>query len=250
MSIFDKADALEELREDRMPMVLGMLGGVMPSSRALWNSLMAAEAEVGRKLGVSLVPIEVFSVEGPTEAELAALGDKPYVVEPGYDMEGGMLGTFQWGSILLGHKPLIEVVSVNFVYPTINKPIYEVPKDWIYPDYKAGLIQFSPKPTPVGLAPSILAANIMARGGTVPQMVRVRYRAGLTPKHENMIEIRDLIMRATVLHTIRFTPQSGSISADGMSQSKSIDVDKFGAAIDDELADLRKRLNGPTWGVL
>jgi lipopolysaccharide biosynthesis protein len=120
----------------------------------------------------------------------------------------------------------------------------------VYPDNKAGLIQFTPKPTAAGMAPSILAANIMSGGGAVPQMVRIRYRAGLSPQHERMAEIEDLIMRMAMLRQIKFAPQSASISADGLSQSKSFDVDKFGAAIDAECQDLRDSIRGPIWSVL
>ncbi|MCE3605744.1 hypothetical protein LXA47_19350 [Massilia sp. P8910] len=251
MSILNKAAVVEEMIEDRMPAIVATyLGGKMPSERALWNSLVAAEAEVARKLGIWLEPTEVFPVTQPTAEELAALDGKPYVVEPGYDMEGGMLGSFQWASIRLAQRPLIKLHSVKFVYPTISAPVYDVPLEWVYPDYKAGLLQFTPKPTSSGMAPSVLGASIMARGGAVPQMIRIRYTAGLAPNHPSMPDVHDLIMRVATLRHLKFMPQSSSISADGLSQSKSLDVGKFHTVLNEELASLRERLLGPIWSAL
>lgn len=250
MSIFDKDAAIDELEERMARVVKAYLNGKMPDTELLWSSLQAAEAEAARKLAVSLEPVEIFPVTPPTSDEITALNGAAWKVEPGYDMEGGMLGVFQWATIQLRHSPIIEIKSVKFVYPTINTPIYDVPLDWVYPDHKAGVIQFTPKPTMSGLAPSILAANVIARGGAVPQMVRIRYSAGLTPDHECMPEIIDCIYRMATLRHLRFLPQSGSMSADGLSQSTSVDTGKFREAIDEDLAGLKERVHGPIWGVL
>lgn len=250
MTILDKASAIEEMQDERLPMIVRLMGGVKPGSNSIWRALLAAEVDVSVALGVSLEPVEVFPLTPPTEAELAALGNTRWEVEPGYDLDSAMLGTFQWGTIMLARRPLIKVHEVNFVYPTINEPIYKVPLDWIYPDHKVGMIQFSPRPTSAGLAPSLIGANMMARGGSVPQIVRVRYRAGLTPDHPYMPAIIDLIMRSAMLRYLKFIPQSSSISSDGLSQSKSMDPDKFKAAIDDELVALRQKINGIMLGVL
>lgn len=252
MALFERDAALAELKTDRMPQIVAMyLGGIMPTDNALWGGVVTAMAEVQRILKVPLEPLEIFSVNPPTPAELEELGSKPWVVDPGYEMEGGWLGSFQWASIQLRRRPLIEVKSVKLYYPTITEPIYNVPLDWVYPDKKAGLLQFTPKPTSAAsVAPSILAANILSSGGTVPQMVRIRYTAGLTDEHECMPEIKDAIMRLAMFKHMKFLPQSGSISADGLSQSKSIDPDKFHKAILDDLEGIRDRINGPVWSVL
>jgi hypothetical protein len=46
------------------------------------------------------------------------------------------------------------------------------------------------------------------------------------------------------------TPTSASVSADGLSQSSSIDVDRLASDLDDQIAALRLKLLGPLWGVL
>ena len=250
MTILNKSEAVEEMQNERLPLIAGLLGGVTPGAASIWRALQAAEVDVAARLGVSLEPVEVFPLIPPTEEEIAALDGCRWEVEPGYDLEGALLGTFQWGTVKLSRRPLIKVHSVKFVYPTFAQPIYDVPLDWIYPDLKAGLIQFSPKPTMSGLAPSLVAANVMARGGNVPQIVRVRYRAGLTPDSEFMPAIIDLIHRMAMLRWLKFAPQSASISADGMSQSKSVDAAKFREELDEELHALKDRIKGPVWGVL
>lgn len=250
MTILDKASAIEEMQTERLPLVTALLKGITPGANSIWRALQAAEVDVGVALGVSLEPVEVFPVVEPTEEEIAALGTTRWEVEPGYDLDGATLGTYQWGTVKLARRPLIAVHSVKFVYPTINAPIYDVPLDWIYPDKKAGIIQFAPKPMTGGMAPSLIGANLMAQGGNVPQIVRVRYRAGLTPDNQYMPAIHDLIMRMALLRYFKFQPQSSSISSDGLSQSKSFDVDKFGAAIKEELRDLQQKINGIVWGVL
>ena len=250
MSILNSKQAIEEMQNERLPLIAGLLGGVKPGESSIWRNLQAAEVDVSTRLGVSLEPVEVFPLVPPTADEIAALGGRRWEVEPGYDLDSAMLGTFQWGTIKLARRPLIEVVSVKFVYPTFNESIYEVPKDWIYPDLKAGIIQFAPKPTPAGMAPSLIAANIMARGGNVPQLVRIRYRAGLTPDSPYMPAITDLIMRMAMLRYLKFAPQSASISGDGLAQSKSLDAGKFREELDEELEVLKQKINGPIWGVL
>jgi hypothetical protein len=47
-----------------------------------------------------------------------------------------------------------------------------------------------------------------------------------------------------------FTEQSGSISADGLSQSFSADLDKFKGSIDGELDTLRQSIHGIRMAVL
>lgn len=56
----------------------------------------------------------------------------------------------------------------------------------------------------------------------------------------------DLIQKMAVLRIIEdaFVPQSGSISADGLSRSFSADAAKFAARVDDQLDALRQSLHG------
>jgi hypothetical protein len=100
------------------------------------------------------------------------------------------------------------------------------------------------------MAPSIVAANVLAQGGTVPQMVRVHYVAGLATDSPFLDEIRPLVMRMVLLKLVKFLPASASISSDGLSQSKSFNVKDWGDAIGDDISSLKDRIKGPVWGVM
>lgn len=252
MTIFtDQEATLDILKEDHLSLLpASFFSGKTPGDQTLWRRLMAAEVEVQRKLGVSLTPVEVFPSVPPTAEEVAELNGAAYIVEPGYDMPADFFGVYNWGIVKLATKPVIEVASVRFVYPGTIGTVYEVPKDWILTDGPRATIQFMPAPTIAGVPASVLSMQALSAGRTMPQMIRVRYRAGLTPEHEAMPDIRDVIMRLSLLRAMKFLPQSGSISADGLSRSVSVDVGKFQDEIDSDLDSLHERLVGLVWGVL
>jgi hypothetical protein len=253
MTIFtDQAATLTELRGGKLALLpAAYFNGATLSDAYLWNQILAAEEEMARRLAVPLEPTQIFSVGGPTPAELAALGDSPYLIEPGYD-GGGFQGLWQWDTLQLNTRPLISVQEVKFVYPGLNETIYVVPPDWIYPNFKSAILQFTAAPTAGGLPGAIVAMNVFAAGCAVPQMIRVKYTAGLTPQHPTFRDVRNLVLRLAVLRILldAFIPQSGSISADGLSQSISMDTGKFQDAIDADLENLRERINGLLFGVL
>jgi hypothetical protein len=253
MTIFaDQAATLAELRGGKLALLPATyVNGAALSDMYLWNQVLSAEEEVSRRLAVPLEPTRVFSVGGPTSDELTELGDSPYLVEPGYD-GGGFEGLWQWDTLQLNTRPLISVQEVKFVYPGLNETVYVVPPDWIYPDAKSAILQFTAAPTAGGLPGAIVAMNVFTLGRTVPQMIRVKYTAGLTPRHPTFRDVRNLVLRMAVLRILldAFIPQSGSISADGLSQSTSMDTAKYQEAIDADLENLRERINGLMFGVL
>ena len=253
MTIFtDQAVTLAELRGGKLALLpAAYFNGTTLSDIYLWSQILSAEEEVSRRLAVPLEPTRVFSVGGPTSDELVELGDSPFLVEPGYD-GGGFQGLWQWDTLQLNMRPLISVQEVKFVYPGINETVYVVPPDWIYPDYKSAILQFTAAPTAGGLPGAIVAMNVFTLGRTVPQMIRVKYTAGLTSRHPTFLDVRNLVLRMAVLRILldAFIPQSGSISADGLAQSMSMDTAKYQEAIDADLENLRERINGLMFGVL
>jgi hypothetical protein len=74
----------------------------------------------------------------------------------------------------------------------------------------------------------------LSAGRTIPSMVHLTYTAGLTDVSTKYPELIDAIKKKAVLKIIgdAFFPQSGSISADGLSESMSVDIDKYAASID------------------
>lgn len=253
MTIFtDKTEALNELRADRMPSAANTyLGGVIPSDALLWRKLLAAEAEASRKLGVPLEPTLILADE-PTDAELAELDGKPYIVEPGYDMTADFFSQQAWGALMLRVRPVIAVDSIRFVYPSMAQTFFDVPPTWMRLDKKYGQVQIVPGPGANNAPISIFAMQAVSSGSRVPHMIRVRYRAGIDCSLPQNFDVVDLIMQMAVLRVIQdtFAPQSGSISADGLSQSMSADLSKLQEGIDDRLDTLKQKLVGPIWGVL
>jgi len=69
----------------------------------------------------------------------------------------------------------------------------------------------------------------LAGGRTIPSMVHLEYDAGLTDVENNWPELLDCIKKMAVLKVVAdaYLPQSGSISADGLSESISVDMTKY-----------------------
>lgn len=253
MTIFtDKAQALDELKTDRLAIAAETyLGGQIPSDPVLWRKLLAAEAEVARKLSVPLVPTMIFP-EQPTPDEVAALGGRPFLVEPGYDLDPTFFGSQAWGALMLRVRPVIAVESVKFVYPSMGQTFFEVPDTWIRLDQKYGQLQIVPGPGVSNAPVSVFTLQAIGSGVRVPHMIRVKYLAGLDCTLPENFDVVDIVMQMAVLRVLHdtFMPQSGSISADGLSQSVSGDLSKMQEGIDERLAHMKQKINGPIWGVL
>jgi hypothetical protein len=71
-------------------------------------------------------------------------------------------------------------------------------------------------------------------GKLIPSMVRLTYTAGIKDAAVTYPELIDCIKKKAVLKVITdaFLPQSGSISADGLSESISVDMDKYHSSVD------------------
>lgn len=215
----------------------------------LFLQLQAAEAEVSQNLKVFLEPTQVYPTP-PTPDQITALSGMPYYVEPGYDYDSGFFQDERWGYIVARQHPIIAVQSINFIYPAPQQTVFAIPLDWLRIDYKYGQIRMVPA-TSTFIAP--LGAFLMqALGGgrTIPSMIQMTYTAGLQnvltdPRWANLL---DTIYKRAVVMTIEgaFLPQSGSISADGLSESRSFDVSKYNDMINQRLYG-PKGANGGLW---
>ena len=90
-------------------------------------------------------------------------------------------------------------------------------------------------------------------------MIQYTYTAGLTDAYKQYPELIDAIKKKTIVKILEdaMLPSSGSISADGLSQSMSINMDTFHDAVDRIIngapgtnGGLMVRLNGMRMGVL
>lgn len=97
-------------------------------------------------------------------------------------------------------------------------------------------------PTSNAVLTGLMGVTIMgmAVGRTIPSMVRLTYTAGLQDVESTYPELLDAIKKLAVVKVVgdAFLPQSGSISADGLTESLSVDMAKYHEGVD-------HILNGP-----
>lgn len=216
----------------------------------LWGKVLAAESEIERRLTIPLEPVEIYT-DPPSQAEIDALAGKPYLVEPGYDLAPDFFGAQKWGALILRIRPLIEILSMKIVYPGYPTSIFEVPLAWIRADEDYGHIHVYPTMQLTGLPISLYTVRVMGGGVTVPNMIRIRYRAGLRQTHLSYPDIYDLALRFATARILAdmMLPQSESISADGLSQSRSMDVSKVMNGLNEQLARIKDAMLGPQFMV-
>lgn len=236
----NKFTAIAKMRQDRLMMLAGsLLPDIQVSDEYLWDKLLAAEAEIGHELRVPLQPTRFFPTD-PTQEQIDELGGMPWALDPAYDYEPEAFTGAKWGFIIARNKPLIRVLSMVLVYPTQTNVVLTVPDDWIRMDKRYGQINLVPSGAVsyTGFATSLLGA--MTGHTRLPFSLRIDYIAGLENVSRDFPDLIDVVMKTAALKILQdaFLPQSGSISADGLSQSMSVDSSKYRETID--LA-----LNGP-----
>lgn len=233
-SLFVRDMIIDELRADRLMMTANtVLSGAKFTDDYLWEKLRAAESEIGHDLRVPLTPTQFFPYP-PTQTEIDALDGKPWAVDPAYDYDPEFFQGEKWGFLVMRQKPLIEVQRVRFVYPAPTTGFYEVPGDWLRMDRKYGHIRFVPASSPFVAPLNAFILQALGGGRTIPFAIEVNYVAGLENAARDFPELLDAIKKKTVVKSIEdsFPAQSGSISADGLSQSLSVDMEKYRETVD------------------
>lgn len=228
--------AVSSLRNDRLVLAgANALGDTASlSDEYLWEKLLAAESTVAGMLHVPLRPTYFFASE-PTEEQIAALPPgTPWDVDEPYDYDPANYRGDRWGFIVSRKKPIQAVHKVRFVYPAPQHVVLNVPIDWVRIDRKYGHIQFVPTSSPFLSPIGGLVMNSMAAGRQLPFAVEIEYTAGLKDTARNFPELLNVVkkMAVTMIVEDAFLPQSGSISADGLSQSMSVDLGKYHESID------------------
>lgn len=233
--LFIKDIAVDTLRsESLMLAAAGAFPGVQVSDDYLWRKLRAAESEMAHELRVPLVPTKFF-FEQPTPEQVADLGGMPWAIDPGYDYSAQDFAfSDKWGFIKLRNKPLHAVSVIRFAYPGGKTAQYNLPLDWLRTDDKYGHVQFVPSASSFAAPINTFVMQAMGGGRTIPLAIQFEYVAGLSDAHANFPELIDAIMKMATLKVLEdsFLPQSGSISADGLSQSISNDMGKHRETID------------------
>lgn len=233
-SLFIKDIVIEELRNDRLIAAsAGALQDVVVSDDYLWSMIRAAESELANTLRVPLVPTRFFPKQ-PTDDQIEALDGMAWELESSPDYEGDMFAGDRWGYIVTRQRPIIDVHLMRFVYPTEINGYFDIPLQWLSIDKKYGQIRIVPTSNAMMTSLAGMVMMNIAGGRTIPSMVHLEYTAGLTDVEGKWPELLDVIKKMAVLKVINdaYLPQSGSISADGLSESISVDSGKYHESID------------------
>lgn len=227
--------ALAKMRRDRLMLAAtSVMPNVGLTDDYLWDKLRAAESETSHELRVRFGPTTFFP-DQPTQAEITALNGMPWAIDPGYDYQpNDFQFNDKWGMIKLRNKPLVSVSRVRFAYPGGVTAHYDLPLDWIRSDKKYGQIQFVPSSTAFAAPLNAFVMQAIGMGRTIPLAIQITYVAGLANAAADYPELVDVVMKKAAIKILEdaFLPQSGSVSADGLSQSVSVDMDKYHDAID------------------
>jgi hypothetical protein len=239
--LFVRDIIIDELRQDQLIlMAQTFFPGLTLTDDFLWSTVQAAESEVARTLRVPLVPTQFFA-NPPTSDQIAAVPvGMPYAVDAAYDYEPDFFTGEKWGFLVLRKKPLISVSLIRFVYPAPTIGFYDIPADWLRIDRKYAHIRFVPASSPFVAPLNAFILQALGGGRTIPFAIECTYIAGITDPWGTYPELIDAIKKTAILKIIEngFLPQSGSISADGLSQSMSIDMKAYRDGINNIL-------NGP-----
>ena len=239
-ALFVRDFVIDEIRADRLFAVSEtLMPGVAISDDYIWSKVLAAESEIQHTLRVPLVPTTFFPVT-PTQQQIDALGGKPWAEDPAYDYDPVMFQGDKWGFIQARNRPIISVIGLKYAYPSQNDFAFEVPAEWIRLDKKYGQVRIVPNTTATIALLGNFMISMIGAGRTIPHIMQLTYVAGLANAAKDYPELLDVIKRLAVLKVIEdgFLPQSGSISADGLSQSMSVDMGKYRDLVD-------ATLNGP-----
>ncbi len=219
------------------------------SATYIYNAVLAAERDLERAIRTFTVPT-IMVPEGTnvsvTEAYDAANPPVPYQWEPAYDWDPEFFRGNHWGYIQLRQRPIISVQSMQFIYPSTGVDMFTIPTAWIRMDQKYGSIRLVPTGTATTLPLNAWLLQIFSGGEIIPHMLQISYTAGLSNEAVNGQDILDLIKKMATLRILedQYLPQSGSISADGLSQSMSVDVQKYRDIIQQRIERLRQSLQG------
>lgn len=231
----------DELRDDQLIlMAQNFFPGITLTDDFIWDSVKAAEAEISRALRVPLVPTQFYANPPDAETVSALPPNTPYAVDPAYDYDPDFFTGEKWGFLVLRKKPLISVSKIRFVYPAPTIGFYEIPGDWLRIDRRYAHIRFVPASSPFVAPLNAFILQALGGGRTIPFAIEVTYIAGLENPWRDYPELIDVVKKTAVLKILEngFFPQSGSISADGLSQSVSVDMQKYRDSIN-------FTLNGP-----
>jgi len=248
MSLFEsKTSAVSSFRGEFTATLGAYVNLAAMSDDAIYRKLLAAEKSVSRSLRVFLEPtIMVPDDATQDEIDLLEAEGANYAQEAAYDYDPDFFSAGTGGYVVTKQKPIISVESMRFYYPGPTQRVWEIPKDWIRLDRKYGHIRLVPQAMSVSVPIASFVLNALGGGKSIPFMIQIRYTAGLKDAANDFPDVIDVINKEAALKILQsaFLPNSGSISADGLSQSQSIDMQKWSDMINERLNTLRDAIHG------
>jgi len=242
-------DAVAAIRRDRLVrLAKSHLGGDELTDDVIWGKLIAAEAEAERHLRVWLAPREVLPADPAYDADAAALVAAGQRVErePGYDYDPALFDGSRWGLLELRQRPISAVRWVRFAYPNPGSNLSEIPANWLRPEGSTNKVNIVPSTGTVSLPLNTFILSVLGGGHRVPFMLAVAYRAGIEQVNDRLPDLAQTVKRMAMLSILddMLMPQSGSVSADGLSQSISFEAEKHRETIETKLDKMRDALQG------
>ena len=248
INIFDRTEIVAEMRAERL---IAVLQSYVPKEQVtddlIWSKIQAATKDMETRLRVFLEPVDMLppSVEQDEKDVLTAAGTR-WEDETGTDWDPDMFKGDKWGYFVTRHRPIISVASIKFIYPVSNQQIWTIPDNWIKLDKRYGHVRLVPSGTPFYAPLNSYMMSVAGGGKNIPDLVHIRYVSGLVDVHNDYPDIIDLIKRMAVLRIIddAFVPQSGSIGADGLTESFGIDFQKNRDQITEDIKTIKQELHG------
>lgn len=250
--------AIASLRRDRLFQIMQtFFPTAMLDGSYLLQKLVASTALIQHMLRVFLTPREMLP-NTATQDEIDALTATGAVVElePAYDYNPDLFQGNTWGFQPLRQRPIIAVHGMQFVYPTPNNTLFQIPSEWIRTDNKYGTINLLPVTASFSMPLNAFILSALGGGRMVPNFLEIRYSAGLINCARDWPDILDVILKQTVLSIFEdwYIPgnKSESTSADGLSQSTSVGLKlrDYEDIIGRKLETIRQAMFGIRLGVV
>lgn len=248
MSLFDESDVADFRTGAFAAVASRYFAGVTYPDSFLLGKIQAAEVDVATRLKVLLERTAIFPYV-PSDAEIAALGEMPWLDEPGYDYDPEFFRAERWGYIVTRQHPIVSVTSISLVYPAPTTTVYTIPNDWLRLDRKYGHIRMVPASSTFVAPLGAFLMQALGGGSMIPSMLQVKYIAGLNGTDDKLWPlIQDVIFTMAVLKIMQgaMVPGSATISADGLSQSLSTKIDDYQQMVNEMLFG-PKGANGGLW---
>lgn len=253
-ALFDRFNSPREFKTSSLAFLDDSFPVTGLTDAVIWESLVAAEAEAAHQLRVFLQPTVIIPDSAPAaEVDALVAAGTPFFREDDYDFDPQHWDANSWAFLQLKQSPVISLNSMRITYPSPNNPILTVPPEWFQLDYKYGQLRIVPAGSAFGLGQmSSFLLSTFSAGRLLPGALQIRYTAGLKNAKADFPDLVNLVKRMAVLRILKnaLLPQSSSISADGLSQSTSVDMAKWQDDIDADLGKLRDLIKGVRMTVL